>query len=94
MVANARMRVVKPAFGLTQLEWLALIGCYSDGLTEAAFAELHKITESSVKHAIRRACDKIVSLGMPHPKPYGRGSRAEIRAVCPSIDRPLVELDR
>ncbi len=72
-------------FGLTAKQSYCLAACFSDGYSEAEVGRWLGISRSAVAQHIRRACDKLANLGLPCPKPYGRGSRAELRAVLPAV---------
>jgi len=72
--------------GLTPVEAHYLTQCYSEGFSESQVAQWCGVQQSTVAHAIRRACRKIVAAGLPHPQPYGRGSREELRRRFPFVN--------
>ena len=73
-------------FGLSPLETHCLIWCFHEGFTAAEVAHSINRSTHAVNDAIKRACDKIVAQGLPRPKPYGRGSRAELMAWFPRVN--------
>lgn len=74
---------------LTKRERDLLAACYSDGLGEQEIADRLGTSRESVARSLRWACDKLERAGYPRPRPYGRGTQAELRRVCPWIDRRL-----
>jgi hypothetical protein len=72
-------------FRLTHLQAYVLVKCYHDGYTCATVARWLGKKRSAIAQAIRLACDKLIRQGLPRPRPYGRGSRRQLRAVLPSV---------
>jgi hypothetical protein len=70
---------------LTELERHILASCYSDGYSEADVAGFLGVPAGAVRQTLRRACNKVVAAGLPRPRPYGRGSREELRAAVPAL---------
>jgi len=70
---------------LTPLERWTLIRCYSDGHSEAEVAGWRGVSQQAVDGVLRRAAAKLVAAGFPRPRPYGRGSRAELRRMLPGV---------
>jgi len=67
--------------GLTDAERYAVVACYHEGYPAATVAAWLGVGRTAVAGAIRRASDKLAAVGLPRPRPYGRGSRDELRAT-------------
>jgi DNA-directed RNA polymerase specialized sigma24 family protein len=72
-------------YGLTSREQYILAAAYSDGVPEEELAERLGCSRQAVAATIRRASDKLARQGLPRPRPYGRGSRAELREIFPPL---------
>jgi len=72
-------------FGLTPLEKHCLIKCYHEGHTESQVGEWLGKSRKAIAMVIHRACAKLVRQGLPRPRPYGRGSREELRSMFPML---------
>jgi DNA-directed RNA polymerase specialized sigma24 family protein len=70
---------------LTIREQQALAACYSDGHDAVTAGRLLGVSPDRVRKAILRASDKLAAAGLPRPRPYGRGSRRELRRIMPGI---------
>jgi len=70
---------------LTPLQAYVLGKCYSDGYSVGDVAEHLGIRREAVSRCLTAACDRVVRQGYPHPKPYGRGSREELRRLLPGV---------
>jgi hypothetical protein len=71
--------------GLTERQALALILCYCEGNSTSQVAQWWRCHPGAIESLIRRASKSLVKRGLPCPKPYGRGSRAELRAAFPGL---------
>ena len=71
---------------LSPLARYCLAACYSDGSTPAEVGERIGKSADAVESVIRRASEKLAAAGLPRPRPYGVGSRAEFRRAFPMLD--------
>jgi len=73
------------AAGLTDLQRYVVERIGSDGLTAADVAVLLDVTPQAVRRVWARASDRLVAAGLPAPRPWGRGSRRELRLAIPAL---------
>ena len=85
MEGRMQSRLESLMFGLTPLEQHCLIKCYHEGHTESQVAEWLGKSRKAIAMVIRRASDKLARQGLPRPRPYGRGSREELRSMFPML---------
>src|ERR1035437_9559607 len=71
--------------GLTERQALVLIACYCEGNSTEQVAEWWRVAPQTIRRHLKRACTNLVKRGLPCPQPYGRGSRAELRAAFPGL---------
>ena len=83
--ADSPRRCPAEPFGLTHLQAYVLVKCYHEGETCETVARWLGKKRSIIAKSICAACDKLVRQGLPRPRPYGRGSRRQLRAFLPSV---------
>ena len=70
---------------LSDRQKYALTECYSEGIQQSLVALRLGVSTRAVERLLKRAGDRLASAGLPRPKPYGRGNRAELRRAIPAL---------
>lgn len=81
--ADLAERVASARLTALQAYVVAAIGC--DGLTTADVASRLRVTPQAVSRVWNRASNRLVAVGLPAPRPWGRGSREELRRAVPAL---------